>query len=169
MIRTIFRFFGKCLSIQGLLIWMLTVHLKIKSLLVFIPYSQKNSANSINPFQRWISAHMLSRQFDPLLTDLLVYAALNVGVNEHGCGSVLNGFYQVMRFISSKLLFSIFCTSFPICFWDIPTWSWVPVLLKNFTLSRVEHFAFFEELVLGIISRILRVLMKYTNSIEPTV
>ena len=51
---------------------------------------------------------MLSRQFDPLLTDLLVYAALNVGVNEHGCGSVLNGFYQVMRFISSKLLFSIF-------------------------------------------------------------
>ena len=51
---------------------------------------------------------MLSRQFDSLLTDLLVFAALNVGVNENGCGSVLNGFYQVMRFISSKLLIFIF-------------------------------------------------------------
>ena len=52
-------------------------------------------------FRRWISSHLLSRQIRPLLSDLLVYAALK---NEEMslCGSQINGFLRVLNFIASK-------------------------------------------------------------------
>ena len=44
---------------------------------------------------------MLTTHFDQLLSDLLVYAALNVGTGQTSCGSVLNGFFRLMRFIAN--------------------------------------------------------------------
>ena len=55
-------------------------------------------------FRRWLSAHLLTGHFDNLLSDLLVFAALNVGTNTNGCGSVINGFYRVLRYVSSKFI-----------------------------------------------------------------
>ena len=53
-------------------------------------------------FRKWISSHLLSNQIEPLMADLLVYAALK---NDEFtvCGSQVNGFYRVLHFIASML------------------------------------------------------------------
>lgn len=61
-------------------------------------------------FRKWIGSHYFSFQIDPLLSDLLVYSALRLDAAGPP-GSLRNGFYRLMIFLSSKISNNIFKNS----------------------------------------------------------